>query len=761
VERIKLHRTISFRFWLVLIVLLVTVAVPVVMNLYGYQKKLLQANTTENFDANCKIAASLVRNALEQDDFMLLRTYLTEIQESGEFAYIAIVENDSVFVCQPPELWNEVLTNNEDFNRSFADVRTSFLKGELILASSKEVDATVIKELSRPVLYLSAAAFLITLVLLLLGSLFLSRPVLSAVQVAKALSEQNYEVSIRETTRTDEIGQLEESLLILRDNLVSLKEENEQFTDRLEERILEATTRLERKNLSNLVLLDISKIFLSRDEQLTSDDKVLASFRLINDAFGFSSAAALSKEGDAVFVQYCEGAEAKAIERLSLWKKMAEKPTNGRLYHFLLGNAEADTNESNKRLEERSLSVYPHLDANDRVNYLFFEGGDPSQHELESFLSMYLNLYRNFKRFERSENELRELNKTLEQKVLEKIKQNLEMANNLVAQDKLATIGEMSAAVAHDLNTPLGAIKASAENISYMTKNFIQQASSFSESECLLLGELINSDLLLDIFKNSRQIREEQAKIEEWLVSHRPDQKDSDLSSSLATAGFETVHEDWLCRICDLDSPKHFLMAVNELMGIKIFLQGIEDSVDKGTQVIQNLSRFVSEDMEQERSEISLRNGFEVIEGLFRHRIRSIDSYEIKVNPDIKVFGAEVKLFQLWSNLIKNGLDALNEEGVDRPEGKKMIIEAVPAENGMVDVHIRNNGPAIPESIKSRIFKKFYTTKQKRHGTGLGLSIVSNLVAEHKGEISLTSNTEETVFTVRLPLAGAEQGSRF
>ena len=113
------------------------------------------------------------------------------------------------------------------------------------------------------------------------------------------------------------------------------------------------------------------------------------------------------------------------------------------------------------------------------------------------------------------------------------------MANNLVAQDKLATIGEMSAAVAHDLNTPLGAIKASAENISYMTKNFIQQASSFSESECLLLGELINSDLLLDIFKNSRQIREEQAKIEEWLVSHRPDQKDSDLSSSLATAGFE------------------------------------------------------------------------------------------------------------------------------------------------------------------------------------------------------------------------------
>ena len=75
-------------------------------------------------------------------------------------------------------------------------------------------------------------------------------------------------------------------------------------------------------------------------------------------------------------------------------------------------------------------------------------------------------------------------------------------------------------------------------------------------------------------------------------------------------------------------------------------------------------------------------------------------------------------------------------------------------EQGMVDVHIRNNGPEIPENVKGRIFKKFYTTKQRRHGTGLGLSIVTNLVAEHKGEISLSSDADETVFTVRLPLAG-------
>jgi signal transduction histidine kinase/HAMP domain-containing protein len=758
-ERIKLHQTISFRFWLVLIVLSVTVAIPVVLNLYSYQKELLQANTKENFDANSKIAASLVRNALEQDDFLLLQNYLTEIQESGEFAYIAIVENDSVFVCQPPELRNEVLANPDDFNRSHAKVHTSFLSGELILASSKEVDATVIKELSRPVLYLSAVAFLTTLVLLVLASLFLSRPVLRAVQVAKALSEQDYEVPIKGTKRTDEIGQLENSLIILRDNLVSLKEENEQFTDRLEEKVRQATKRLERKNFSNLVLLDISNIFLSSDAQFTSDDKVLAAFRLINQAFGFSFAAALLKEKGAVVVQHCEGVLARDIEQLPFWEKMAEKPTDGHLYHFLIEASKDKPAGGEGKVQGWELAAYPYLDASDRVNYLLFEGGDASKQELEAFLSMYLNLYRNFQRFESSEEELRELNKTLEQKVLEKIKQNLEMANNLVAQDKLATIGEMSAAVAHDLNTPLGAIKASAENISYMTKGLLEQASSFSESEFYLLGEMMNGDLMLDIFKNSRQVRLEQPKIEDWMKTHRPGLKDSGLSSALASAGFESTHEDWLGRICDLESPEVFIMAVNELMGIKIFLQGIEDSVDKGTQVIRNLSRFVSEDLEQERNEISLRNGFEVIEGLFRHRIRAIDSYEIKVDPDIKVFGVEVKLFQLWSNLIKNGLDALNEEGFQRPEGKKMVIEAVPVENGMVDVHIRNNGPEIPENIKGRIFKKFYTTKQKRHGTGLGLSIVSNLVAEHKGEISLTSDAEETVFTVRLPLAGAKEGA--
>ncbi len=751
-ERIKLHQTVSFRFWLVLIVLSVTVAVPVVLNLYSYQKKLLEANTKESFDANSKIAASLVRNALEQDDFLLLQTYLTEIQESGNFAYIAIVEKDSVFVCQPPELRKEVLTNTEDFNQSFADVRTSFLNGELVLASSKAVDATVIQELSRPLLYLSAAALLTTLILLLLGSLFLSRPVLRAVQVAKALSEQNYKVPISKTKRSDEIGQLENSLLILRDNLGSYKEENEQFTERLEEKIHQATQRLERKNVSNLVLLDISNIFLGNKEELGSDEKVLASFGRINEAFEFSFAAALMNDDGKVSASYCLGVVAQVIEQLPIWGKMAERPSVGHLYHFLLDADVHDPNQNSGR--EWNLLLYPYRDAENRLNYFLFEGEDASQQELEAFLSMYVNLYRNFHRLEKSENELLELNKTLEQKVLEKIKQNLEMSNNLVAQDKLATIGEMSAAVAHDLNTPLGAIKASADNISFMTKNLIEQAGSFSQSESLLLAEMMNADLLLDIFKNSRKVREERAKIEEWMAIHRPAQKDSGLPHAFASAGFESTHVDWLSRISDLESPEKLLMVVNDVMGIKTFLQGIEDSVDKGTQVIRNLSRFVSEDLEQERSEVALRNGFEVIEGLFRHRIRAIDSYAVKVEPDIKVFGVEVKLFQIWSNLIKNGLDALNEEGFERPEGKKLIIEAVRVEQGMVDVHIRNNGPEIPENVKGRIFKKFYTTKQRRHGTGLGLSIVTNLVAEHKGEISLSSDADETVFTVRLPLAG-------
>jgi signal transduction histidine kinase len=106
-----------------------------------------------------------------------------------------------------------------------------------------------------------------------------------------------------------------------------------------------------------------------------------------------------------------------------------------------------------------------------------------------------------------------------------------------------------------------------------------------------------------------------------------------------------------------------------------------------------------------------------------------------------------MKLFQIWTNLVKNAIDAFEDSEIDQ----KYIKISSESDDQSIKIHIENNGPQIPEENVKRIFKKFFTTKQNINGTGLGLSIVSNIVEEHYGKISLTSDEKKTTFTITFP----------
>ncbi|MBT7088402.1 hypothetical protein HN928_05515, partial [bacterium] len=66
-----------------------------------------------------------------------------------------------------------------------------------------------------------------------------------------------------------------------------------------------------------------------------------------------------------------------------------------------------------------------------------------------------------------------------------------------------------------------------------------------------------------------------------------------------------------------------------------------------------------------------------------------------------------------------------------------------------IEIKVENNGPEIPATIQQQIFDTFFTTKKE--GLGLGLSITLNIINEHDGMLSLTSDSHKTTFTVYLP----------
>ncbi len=120
--------------------------------------------------------------------------------------------------------------------------------------------------------------------------------------------------------------------------------------------------------------------------------------------------------------------------------------------------------------------------------------------------------------------------------------------------------------------------------------------------------------------------------------------------------------------------------------------------------------------------------------------------FVIEVKSDLKDLGMEDwELCKVLSNLIDNALRALDDcEGKE----KKLRVNITETPERYI-FSVENNGPEIPESIRDRIFKKGFSTK-KEEGHGMGLAIVSEILNNNDGDIDLSSDAEETVFTVSI-----------
>lgn len=103
------------------------------------------------------------------------------------------------------------------------------------------------------------------------------------------------------------------------------------------------------------------------------------------------------------------------------------------------------------------------------------------------------------------------------------------------------------------------------------------------------------------------------------------------------------------------------------------------------------------------------------------------------------------KIRQLVKNLVRNALEAA-------PTGGHVTV-GVNAEQGVVHIHVSDDGPGIADAVRARMFEPFYSTKDT--GTGLGMSIVQSIVTMHGGSIDITTGVGGTALDVSLPRASA------
>jgi signal transduction histidine kinase len=298
---------------------------------------------------------------------------------------------------------------------------------------------------------------------------------------------------------------------------------------------------------------------------------------------------------------------------------------------------------------------------------------------------------------------LKEANEFLEHRVEERTRdlknamaQLKEQETLLIQSEKMSSLGQMVAGVAHEVNTPLAYVKASLETVNGRMPK-VAEALAASEK---LIG-MLHSDKV----------------------------SEADLAAQFATASQALNEAHSGGAFPDVDAL------------VKDGLYGIGQIAE----LVTNLKNFARLDRSKV-AEFDLNEGvtsaLTIAKNQLKHR---------KVNKLLgaipKVPCAPSQMNQVFLNLLTNAAQATSEEG------GVITVRTFQPDPGRVAIEITDNGHGIPEDVLPKIFDPFFTTKEVGKGTGLGLSITYKIVESHGGRIDVTSKVGTgTKFTVTLPV---------
>jgi len=295
---------------------------------------------------------------------------------------------------------------------------------------------------------------------------------------------------------------------------------------------------------------------------------------------------------------------------------------------------------------------------------------------------------------------------------LEEAMKKLQAAQTqLVEAEKMASLGQLTAGIAHEINNPINYVKG---NINPLKKDFEEIKDLFTRISLL----------------NEKEDLEE------------------------AVKRIEAYAEE-------IDAA-YLFVEMEQL------LNGIEDGANRTKQIVDGLKIFSRTENDLFKH-IDIHKGIDSTLTLLNNRLKD----RIRINKDFAelpvVECLPGKLNQVFMNIFVNSIQALEEKA--RREGRKSteVIgdisistkeahNCLPGKGDCLQIIISDNGPGIPEDIRHKIFDPFFTTKDVGEGTGLGLSITFGIIEKHNGKIKVESKEGKgTTFIISLPFKQEEE----
>jgi signal transduction histidine kinase len=339
-----------------------------------------------------------------------------------------------------------------------------------------------------------------------------------------------------------------------------------------------------------------------------------------------------------------------------------------------------------------------------------------------------------------SQKRLEEKNESLKE-AMEKL---VGMQSDLIQQEKLATLGMLIAGIAHEINTPLGAIKASNENLQEGLLEMLGTKLKDASPEILDYGyRLYCLNPGYNRLFSTREERQFIRNIEAVLEADYPQLPNkSFFARKIVEIGFSEISPELTPFLQHPQNSGIFVFA-SDLNKIRKSVLTIGLAADKATKVVRALNTFSHGNLEKEIFSFNLQDNVESVITLLWNKIKQGATIINSISKDIHITANPEELSQVWTNILNNALQASG--------GRCTIWIDYSMNEEYHIIRMANNGPPIPEHALPKVFDAFYSTKKRGEGTGLGLSIVKNILEKHKGKIECTSGPEKTVFTIFIP----------
>ncbi|MDK2126723.1 two-component regulator propeller domain-containing protein [Parachitinimonas caeni] len=318
---------------------------------------------------------------------------------------------------------------------------------------------------------------------------------------------------------------------------------------------------------------------------------------------------------------------------------------------------------------------------------------------------------------------------------------------HLVQQEKMAALGQLVANVAHEINTPIGAVKSSGKSVADALDHALHGMTTLFQTL-----DADNAALFLALLECAWQpaavqtSREERARVRELMQQLEAAGIDSPRNKASLLAQMNIG--DTLGRFVPLLLHPQSALVLETAYNVAITISSIRNintAVDRVSKIVFALKSFSRVDHIGEWVKADLAEGLDTVLMLYQNQIKQNTELvrEFEALPPIRCLPDELN--QVWTNLIHNALQAMRHKGT--------LTIRLYREADWAVVSIADTGSGIAPEIRERIFEPFFTTKAAGEGSGLGLDIVRKIIERHGGWIKVESEVGKgSEFKVLLPI---------